>query len=94
MQYNTKPFFAKSVQTIAKAIHEEKSDSRRKILLYFVMLLLISEYVTITNFVLQFLRGRVLGYWSGTVNSNTVNSKFHLIWSFFEIFSKFLPFHV
>ena len=33
-------------------------------------------------------------YRSGTVNSNTVNSKFHLIRSFFEIFAKFLPFHV
>ena len=33
-------------------------------------------------------------YRSGTVNSNTVNSKFHLIRSFFEIFAKFLSFHV
>ena len=33
-------------------------------------------------------------YRSGTVNSNTVNSKFHLIWSFFEIFATFLLFHV
>ena len=33
-------------------------------------------------------------YRSGTVNSNTVNSKFHLIWSFFEIFDRFLLFHV
>ena len=33
-------------------------------------------------------------YTSGTVNSNTVNSKFHLIRSFCEIFARFLLFHV
>ena len=33
-------------------------------------------------------------YRSGTVYSNMVNSKFHLIQSFFEIFTKFLSFHV
>ena len=33
-------------------------------------------------------------YRSGTVNSNTVNSKFHFIRSFFEIFATFLLFHV
>ena len=33
-------------------------------------------------------------YRSGTVNSNTVNSKFHLIRSFFEIFARYLLFHV
>ena len=33
-------------------------------------------------------------YRSGTVNSNTVNSKFHLIRSLFEIFARFLSFHV
>ena len=33
-------------------------------------------------------------YRSGTVNSNTVNSKFHLIWSFFLIWARFLSFHV
>ena len=33
-------------------------------------------------------------YRSGTVNSNTVNSKFHLIRSFSEIFARFLSFHV
>ena len=33
-------------------------------------------------------------YRSGTVNSNTVNSKFHLMRSFFEIFARFLSFHV
>ena len=32
-------------------------------------------------------------YRSGTLNSNTVNSKFHLIRSFFEIFARFLSFH-
>ena len=33
-------------------------------------------------------------YRLGTVNSNTVNSKFHLIRSFCEIFARFLSFHV
>ena len=33
-------------------------------------------------------------YRSGTVNSNTVNSKFHLIRSLFEIFARFLLFYV
>ena len=33
-------------------------------------------------------------YRSGTVNSNTVNSKFHLIRSFFEILARILSFHV
>ena len=37
---------------------------------------------------------KTLIYRSGTVNSNTVNSKFHLIRSFFEIFARFLSFHV
>ena len=35
-----------------------------------------------------------LTYRSGMLNSNTVNSKFHLIRSFFEIFARFLSFHV
>ena len=35
-----------------------------------------------------------MDYRSGTVNSNTVNSKFHLIQSFFDIFARFLSFHV
>ena len=33
-------------------------------------------------------------YRSGTLNSNTVNSKFHLIRSFFEILATILSFHV
>ena len=33
-------------------------------------------------------------YRSATVKSNTVSSKFHLIRSLFEIFAKFLLFHV
>ena len=33
-------------------------------------------------------------YRSGTPNSNTVNSKFHLIRSFFEILARILSFHV
>ena len=35
-----------------------------------------------------------LNYRSGTLNSNTVNSKFHLIRSFFEILATILSFHV
>ena len=35
-----------------------------------------------------------IDYRSGTVNSNTVNSKFHLIRSFCQIFARFLSFHV
>ena len=35
-----------------------------------------------------------LNYRSGTVNSNTVNLKFHLIRSFCKIFARFLSFHV
>ena len=38
--------------------------------------------------------GKVMFYRSGTVNSNTVNSKFHLIRSFFEYLARFLSFHV
>ena len=37
---------------------------------------------------------RYCGYRWGTVNSNTANSKFDLIRSFFEIFARFLSFHV
>ena len=37
---------------------------------------------------------KVAEYRLGTFNSNTVNSKFHLIQSFFEIFARFLSFHV
>ena len=37
---------------------------------------------------------RISIYRSGMVNSNTVNSKFHLIRSFCEIFARFLSFHV
>ena len=33
-------------------------------------------------------------YRSGMLNSNMVNLKFHLIRSFFEIFARFLSFHV
>ena len=40
------------------------------------------------------IRFNLLLYRSGTVNSNTVNSKFHLVRSFFGIFARFLLFHV
>ena len=42
----------------------------------------------------QFKVSENQNYRSGTLNSNTVNSKFHLIRSFFEIFARFLSFHV
>ena len=35
-----------------------------------------------------------MAYGSGTINSDTVNSKFHLIQSFCEIFTRFLLFHI
>ena len=38
--------------------------------------------------------GKISKYRSGTLNSNTVNLKFHLIRSFFQIFARFLSFHV
>ena len=38
--------------------------------------------------------GFIYIYRSGTLNSNAVNSKCHLIRSFFEIFARFLSFHV
>ena len=41
-----------------------------------------------------FLKFLKHNYRSEMVNSNMVNSKFHLIQSFFEIFAKFLSFHV
>ena len=43
---------------------------------------------------LIFLQTFLWYYRSGTVNSNTVNSKFHLIRSFFEILATILSFHV
>ena len=53
----------------------------------------INETYTCTDaFVkLNFYQGN---YRSGTLNSNTVNSKFHLIRSFFEILATILSFHV
>ena len=42
----------------------------------------------------RLLRFKLFIYRSGTLNSNTVNSKFHLIRSFFEIFARFLSFCV
>ena len=45
-------------------------------------------YFTVCFFFLKLI------YRSGTVNSNVVNSKFHLIRSFCEIFARFLSFHV
>ena len=41
-----------------------------------------------------YFRGFFLKYKSDTVNSNMVNLKFYLIRSFFEIFARFLSFHV
>ena len=59
---------------------------------------LICEYVILcywwNSFFDHIWHSRVMPYRSGTVNSNTVNSKFHLIRSFFEIFARFLSFHV
>ena len=54
------------------------------------------KHVQIHEHMLQecFLVFLLFHYRSGTVNSNTVNSKFHLIRSLFEIFARFLSFHV
>ena len=46
----------------------------------------------VVKFVHQVLAFRT--YRSETLNSNTVNSKFHLIRSFFEILARILSFHV
>ena len=46
------------------------------------------------NAVQMQIQGKNLGYRSGTANSNTVNSKFHLIRSLSEDFARFLSFHV
>ena len=46
----------------------------------------------VTRFIMNMMN--ISQYRSGTVNSNTVNSKYHLIRSFFEIFARFLSFHV
>ena len=40
------------------------------------------------------IMGITANYRSGTANSNTVNSKFHLIRSFNQDFARFLSFHV
>ena len=46
------------------------------------------------SFKVWFWDWKFMEYRSGTVNSNMVNSKFHLIQSLFEIFARFLSFHV
>ena len=52
------------------------------------------RHTKIRRFLIAIIRLVWSLYRSGTVNSNTVNSKFHLIRSFFEIFARFLSFHV
>ena len=60
--------------------------------LYFCVLAsVVVEKVIIKNIAIGF---NIPLYRSGTLNSNTVNSKFHLIRSFFEIFARLLSFHV
>ena len=47
------------------------------------------------SYAFQYVRlCKIAEYRSGTVNSYTVNSKFHLIRSFCEIYARFLSFHV
>ena len=48
----------------------------------------------IQNFLGSALADTIMHYRSGTANSNTVNSKFHLIRSFNQDFARFLSFHV
>ena len=45
-----------------------------------------AEHYSVSNILLGNMRK---SYRSGTLNSNTVNSKFHLIRSFFQIFARF-----
>ena len=52
------------------------------------------DFATKYNYEKRSLADVTIHYRSGTVNSNTVNSKFHLIRSFCEIFARFLSFHV
>ena len=60
----------------------------------FPLILLIFYFFGNQHFIIPLRIETYIMYRSGTVNSNTVNSKFHLIRSFFEIFAKLLPFHV
>ena len=60
-----------------------------------ILLIFLNHFKNIKKFLIDShvkASGRI--YRLGTVNSNTVNSKFHLIQSFFEIFARFLSFHV
>ena len=52
--------------------------------------------MTECNMTMYLMRMHTAGfcYRLGMVNSNMVNSKFHLIRSFCEIFARFLSFHV
>ena len=56
----------------------------------------LTDYSSITKFTRMSISifYLIINYRSGTLNSNTVNSKLHLIRSFFEIFARFLSFHV
>ena len=55
----------------------------------------IKTYFTIkTIIIIIIILKEKIKYRSGTLNSNMVNSKFHLIRSFFQIFARFLSFHV
>ena len=47
-----------------------------------------------TDWMFSYFVGCVVRYRSGTVNSNTVNSKFHLIRSYCEYLARILSFHV
>ena len=50
--------------------------------------------ILVLHFVSNEWHDEIYLYRSGTVNSNKVNSKFHLIRSFFEILARILSFHV
>ena len=57
--------------------------------------LLILVTVQSVHILLEFFLAKIFPkYRSGTLNLNMVNSKFHWIWSFFEIITKCPSFHV
>ena len=79
--------------------HIKLSRSTYKVTTFIEFKPYIASFLSFQRFLELFLSdlvdpSRVSIYRSGTLNSNTVNSKFHLIRTFFEILAKILSFHV
>ena len=51
-------------------------------------------FVHLITFIVEYYYGLLWKYRSGMVNSNTINSKFHLIRSYCEYLARILSFHV